>query len=887
MRLSDPTEIQNAYENIFSSPQIKKFPDLETTIEELSKSPKLAGFNNQSTRNTIFIRNLYNLKANLDQGLQNIVKLIPDESYFCIMAESPAYIKKMCQLNTEITNEAENSMEDLSLEFMKLRQEILIKVSKQLINGNIMEVNTIKEFIENQEKTFKTSYDKFKLGKQKPKVSGFFDNFTGVFKGSLDTSAFEPLYEKLQKSVADSFDKFIKTEEIDFHEITSAITSEISELDGLMFLNIAFFYRLADDLIDKCLERLKTDKFVFGKEIIAYKFEILKNFDDHLRTKISENKNYQNVEYHIKSIWQAFSLSLISIINSQTETSCNNYKEFKIFCKNVNNYAKTAFRKVVRSVFKFDTSFYLVEKHADKLVQVNMAILLALKSSMIDDGAIIKTLSSRIQEDFNVNKAIKFVKGQHLFYSIVNIIESVSLKTKFYTDNLQLNSQDHILYFSKKFGSLVDAESSEILTEFISDNSDQTFELNIQMARERVNTYRLESINEVFSLISLLIHLFVNDVSRLIDLDWKYTSYYQDILFQDALVKTLNSFSQDLISRHELKLGVKEIFRLISDNHSFDLEKIIKTQEEYKMEYHTIEKRNSQTFVIGISGFLSEDTDKIEEWNQLAVHCGAYDIIALNWRAGNVYQLKDNFLPKFSENVSKNYKKTDGEGVSKNIFTTFNFVSDLYKDNPFINAYNNSAETGKHFCKSLLHAQEFKNHRQLNIVSFSLGTVITHNFLLSLEEARTAGNDDGANKFYVGDVLLMGSCVDHKRFLETIHKLIGYNGIVKGRLIVAFTKNDAILKYLFKMAKFEDSPLGYNSVPVDDVAKALQLQDPYLKTLDKFEVENIAKAKYSCYDFTDIVEGHMDYRNKLSYVLKVVGFKNSYDFLDDTYILSR
>lgn len=109
------------------------------------------------------------------------------------------------------------------------------------------------------------------------------------------------------------------------------------------------------------------------------------------------------------------------------------------------------------------------------------------------------------------------------------------------------------------------------------------------------------------------------------------------------------------------------------------------------------------------------------------------------------------------------------------------------------------------------------NNNAICIYSHSLGTLMAFDFLKTLY-------DLGGNKS-VGDICMMGSVIDRSQFYENAHKLIGPNGVIKGKLYIFYTHNDWILSKLFLAAKFWKSPIGSYKLDYDKLAETMIKND--------------------------------------------------------------
>lgn len=888
MEFLDSELLQNICENVFEKKRVHKFTELTKNVEDLlAKTERFDKLNNSHSMNAVYMRNLYNLKTNIELGLKMVVNHLQDSSYYCLVSDSTTYVSKFCKSTQNKDPSIVIFMNGLHNNFKKQLSSLLDEVAGKLINNELKVIGSIIDFLRDQEDCFKQVYKELKPPQQKEAKTGFFGSLKDIYSNYTETNQFTPLYDKLQSEVTKKYDLFLNSMDFDFSEVCERISAVLPEEDALMFFNMVFFYKLAENLVDDCLERLEADKYVAGEEIALYKLDILKRFDNFFKQKIENRESYKNLKFHMTSMWQSFAMASKTLVATQTSLVCNNVAEFKQLHLNLGIYFKTSYKKSLREIFGFEENFYLLEKYADRLSQLIICSILQLKTDIVDDIRVLSTHKDIIEDNLEIESALRFVKEPVMFFCIISMVEQIAERTKFFSRYAKNRYVEQMLYYTKKLNRLISGERSTALINAVSANKLEYMQKLIAKTKEERNLYKIDNINELLSVISILANIFVDDLSIFRDIDWKYLNYSLEMLCEGALVRTISSLNQTILPRHQVILAIRWILHFMYNSHEGMLENIIEVVQDQKLEFHTLVSNGSKTMILGISGFLSEDTDKTEEWLRLVSQCDFNDITALNWSSDNLENLKSSLFPSLMKNVRTNFiDKGTAHGNSK-VLSGINVMLDLYKDNPFIRAYNNAEVTGQHLCQAMLQTLEFRAHRQLDIISFSLGTVVALSFLLNLEQVSPEALHDNINQFYVGDVVLMGSCVDHKRLLANIHRLIGTNGIIKGRLVLVFTKNDSVLKYLFKLARLNENAIGFTSVTADEVVDALHNQDPYLKKLQKCEIEAIVKEKFDCYDLTGIIETHSDYRAKLSYVLKVIGFKNNYDFLDDRHINSQ
>ena len=888
MEALDSELIQNICENLFNGRSVHKFTELTKNVEKLLGKTERAGeLGHNSSMQYIYMRNLYNLKTNIELGLKMIVNHLQDSSYYCLVSDSATYVKKFCKSSRRLDPSVESFMNGLHNNFKKQLDELLAEVAEKLIANDLKAISRVIEFLRDQEDCFKQIYSELKPDNPNTKKKGLFGALKNIYTNMTDSKDLKPLYDKLEIVVTKKYDLYANNRDFDFTDICEEISGQLPEDDALMFYNMVFFYKLAEDLVDECLESLETDKFIPGEEIALYKLDMLKRFDNFFKQKIETRTSYNNLKQHMTCIWHAFAASSKTLVASQSSLYCHNYTEFKALYTSLMVYFKTGYKKSLREIFNFEGNFYLLEKYADRLSQTLACNLLELKGDIIDDLKVLDPYKQPIEDKIAASQAIKAVREPLVLYCLIAVIEAIEVRTKFFSRHVANRHVELLYFFAQRFNALVKGDISARLVDHVKNNELDAAKQLIGKIKEERNLYKIDTIDELVSLVSAIIHLVFENASRFVDAQWKYTNYSMEMMCEDAVTETICNLNQTLLSRHQLIMLTRWVVHFAYNSHENMLDTLIRVVHEQKLEFHTLVSNGSKTMILGVSGFLSEDSDKSEEWMQLVFQCDFNDIVALNWSSDNFENLTNNIWPTLHNTISTNFANRETEHGNSKLLSGINVVLDLYKDNPFIKAYKNAEVTGAHLCEAMLQTSEFRAHRRLDIVSFSLGTVVALNMLLTLEQSGSESLKAGVNDFYLGDVVLMGSCVDQKQFLNNVHRLIGTNGIVKGRLIVVFTKNDSVLKYLFKLARLNENAIGFHNITVDEVVDALHNQDAYLGKLQKCEIEAIVRNKFSCYDLTGVIESHGDYRKKLGYVLKIIGFKNSYDFLDDRHVNSQ
>lgn len=162
-------------------------------------------------------------------------------------------------------------------------------------------------------------------------------------------------------------------------------------------------------------------------------------------------------------------------------------------------------------------------------------------------------------------------------------------------------------------------------------------------------------------------------------------------------------------------------------------------------------------------------------------------------------------------------------------------------DNPWNNALDRAYQAGNVLAQILINRS--LGVRPVSLAGFSLGARVIFYALAALAKAKAFG--------IVQDVFLMGATVSASRKIWQ-----EVSGVVGGRFVNAYARNDWLLGYLFRATAG-----GLNTVaglrPVEYIPR----------------LENI--------DITDILAGHTSYRSLMPIILAELGFKTTADSFDE------
>ena len=330
--------------------------------------------------------------------------------------------------------------------------------------------------------------------------------------------------------------------------------------------------------------------------------------------------------------------------------------------------------------------------------------------------------------------------------------------------------------------------------------------------------------------------------------------------FNANLIRTM--FERQVFRIIELKIAKSTTSKMIND------QKLL-SNELQKSQYHgfcALKKSvvkfdleriannpnsSSLDFVLTISGFLSQDSDKSESWKALATHFQEYEVVSLNWESSSKAEIKKQAKNQFFDFLSE--VKNDPAPVSlKGIFQLgFSKVVGLGSDNPFLIACEKAMQTSEIFA-TFISEKQSHDFRIWNIVSYSLGTVVSFNTMLHLIKMKS--------NICVDNLLLLGGCLDKSAFLENIDKLIGKNNaFIRRKIYVFHSRNDDVLKVAFKAAKYEEYAIGYDGITKEEIVQQLKCKSSQFIDDDILSLRAYVENKYECVDCTSFIDGHSGY----------------------------
>ncbi|KAI5291507.1 hypothetical protein KEM52_000146, partial [Ascosphaera acerosa] len=260
-----------------------------------------------------------------------------------------------------------------------------------------------------------------------------------------------------------------------------------------------------------------------------------------------------------------------------------------------------------------------------------------------------------------------------------------------------------------------------------------------------------------------------------------------------------------------------------------------------ELEHKQLDRRLRVT--ICVSGWLTEEQDFVDPWRVVGTDS---EVFALRWEFEALLRLGKSLWSLVQSGAwTAGTKLAAKNTVFGPIIGAVLWPTNILRlgalvDNPFNIAKRRADKAGEILADALI--DRAQGERPVVLVGFSLGARVVHACLASLARRGAFG--------LVESAVLMGAPVgcdpaDWARM----------RAVVSGRLVNVYSRRDAVLKFLFRAASLQFGLAGLE--PVDKVSG----------------VEN--------YDFTDLVAGHLKYKDVVGMVLEAIGVSHlDGEFLD-------
>ena len=312
----------------------------------------------------------------------------------------------------------------------------------------------------------------------------------------------------------------------------------------------------------------------------------------------------------------------------------------------------------------------------------------------------------------------------------------------------------------------------------------------------------------------------------------------ESVLISSGILKqirttSINSFSEHMAYEKQLEGLHKNLNPHLKKPGKFFLEKISDPAV------------HSKTITICVSGYTSEESLKSVEWVNMLSTNPYTEMFALNWSSNSSSKLMTSLFTEAPQIGIKSIGTSIISGLLTGNFknmvlglTTYSAFEGI-KDELWGKTYEEAITTGVYLAHILGETKLFKDH-VINLVGFSLGTLVVMNCILELE--RMNRHD------IVYDVLLMGGVVNAADFNKAAWRVVNH------KIINCYCDTDLILKFLLKVVDYSINPIGLS--PILSASK---------------KVENVDVSKQA--------DGHTKYREHLHDIMMRIDFNEDFNYL--------
>lgn len=778
--------------------------------------------------------------------------------------------KNHSQTIIENNSNLNNEMEFYNAEYQTDLKKRINLSFKTYQNASLeMDLQILSAFIGVQQSKFQSKFDKYY---NFPKYS---EIFTGVLTKSLTETGFK------------------------FHEIIlrNAFLAHIDIIEQLSCeieskYNLPIFYSLnflsknkkkIFDIMKKILEksfRQKQTSFIDlftseikeklkGFEVDIHKI-IIETSSDFKITNGSNQHGSKSIKENLIAIYGYFDANFAIIINPIDEKSFKNYFIYREIRKEYHCQIEKMFDQHLKGLIKLNNDNSIMMKEEIKAFcqyyssknKFDFSMLKQLDQQNIS-ALILKIILTKFSNFFHLKIQTKFYKEDKIkefvnFFDFLKVF-NLSLHVKDIIEKIKVAFSQNLYYWLENGLAILDQNNLTINDPLLKSVENNKNKISFELFVLFFGFNELFSNNSNFEEIDKIIINYIESKSpffpKFIDyffqndffwINFEIQHIFEELLFENILKKAKQ------VKNYELKMLEKESFDdfCVSKESTlkFDLEKISSPLET-----------NSLNIILTFSGFLSEETKKKELWQKVVDEFSNFDVFSINWESSSNSKIADQAKKHLSSFIADYKKEGTSNGFWGNLASGISKAVEIANNNPFAQAYSNALKTGKLMAEFCISTSCF-DYQIKNIVSFSLGTVLSFEFALTLAKQKA--------HFFVDDYVLFGSCLDTQIFLKNVHFLIGLkNCFVKKKLFVFFSRNDHILGIVFKTANISQVALGFTGVSSADVAKYLRQNDSNFANFSEQEMKKYIKNKFKCIDCTSIVNGHAHYRDVNDFLL--------------------
>ena len=630
-------------------------------------------------------------------------------------------------------------------------------------------------------------------------------SFCDIKIGYKINAKFYSLYNKIiEKEIEKiSFNKIIN--ETNENEISNFLSSEINELNKKFYNYLSndfkqrnFFPNFLKSKYNKLIEdRFLTLASSKGINILSKVFDTYKNETLKLFNKIFI-KNEENM-FFSKSKSDSYKsyIDLIMLCNRQYFTDQN---VLEVFFKYFN---------YLYYIFNLDT--LNENKDYNEIYQVNFVLNKLIKENIeISEEESIKKLDSILNEiGTNENKILSIILCLTLIFNGIIIKDKKTKNIYFISDTTKI---------------ITSAKMKVILN-----NSILPFEKYLD-------------VNEISDFCqSMLIYTILpekENVSYNIREIKKLLTNIDNTENKDKLIKK-STIKESIIETNKSEISIlsKKMFDPLLVNQQNKLmnfiENITNISKDKNITSINLESLNpkikSTHCIIFVSGFLSDNDDHIEEWENFALNINKTNICYYyNWPSESINSVTQNSIFKVANFFLKNLTVSQNE--EQNV--------EFKPEEIFVNSSKKAKLCGK-ILALIIASKIFFEYQTISLIGFSLGTHVISNCIKMLYKI----NDKIKCDDIIKDVILIAGATSMEHKEEHYAKM--FDKIINGKIINCWSNEDQILKELYTFA-MKRNPIGYGG--------KLNLK------LDKFK----------SIDFTPLKLGHTDYRKKMDLVMNKI-----------------
>ncbi len=630
-------------------------------------------------------------------------------------------------------------------------------------------------------------------------------SFCDIKIGYKINEKFYSLYNKIiEKEIEKiSFNKIIN--ETNENEISNFLSSEINELNKKFYNYLSNDFKQRNffpNFLKSKYNKLIEDRFltlasskginILSKVFDTYKIETLKLFDK-IFIKNEENMFFSKS----KSDSYKSYVDLIMLCNRQYFTNQN---VLEVFFKYFN---------YLYYIFNLDT--LNENKDYNEIYQVNFVLNKLIKENIeISEKESIKKLDSILNEiGTNENKILSIILCLTLIFNGIIIKDKKTKNIYFISDTTKI---------------ITSAKMKVILN-----NSILPFEKYLD-------------VNEISDFCqSMLIYTILpekENVSYNIREIKKLLTNIDNTENKDKLIKK-STIKESIIETNKSEISIlsKKMFDPLLVNQQNKLmnfiENITNISKDKNITSINLESLNpkikSTHCIIFVSGFLSDNDDHIEEWENFALNINKTNICYYyNWPSESINSVTQNSIFKVANFFLKNLTVSQNE--EQNV--------EFKPEEIFVNSSKKAKLCGK-ILALIIASKIFFEYQTISLIGFSLGTHVISNCIKMLYKI----NDKIKCDDIIKDVILIAGATSMEHKEEHYAKM--FDKIINGKIINCWSNEDQILKELYTFA-MKRNPIGYGG--------KLNLK------LDKFK----------SIDFTPLKLGHTDYRKKMDLVMNKI-----------------